>query len=140
MYTRAPNSMWSWIELFFVPLHIDEKFILTNLFVCSRWRWSCSVHLVSEAHYICLQWGRNSYWCVSILYAIEYKISALYTQKFLLKSYHVIHVDYIDKLQHDFISPICCSMKLVNTVYSLIVNPVTLIFLSDYLLLEGGYC
>jgi len=31
--------------------------------------------------------GRNSYWCVSICtYAIEYWISALYTQKFLLQS------------------------------------------------------
>ena len=44
------------LNSFFVPLHVDDKFTMINVFVCSRLRWSCSVHLVPEAHYICLQW------------------------------------------------------------------------------------
>jgi len=58
-------------------------------------------------------------------------ISIIYSEISASK-YHGIHVDYIDELQHDFISPACSSMKPVNCVYSLILNPLSLIFLSDY--------
>ena len=58
-------------------------------------------------------------------------ISIIYSEISASK-YHGIHVDYIDELQHDFISPTCSSMKPVNCVYSLILNPLSLIFLSDY--------
>ena len=54
-------------------------------------------------------------------------ISIIYSEISASK-YHGIHVDYIDELQHDFISPACSSMKPVNCVYSLILNPLSLIF------------
>ena len=120
--------MWSRTEQFFC-LYMLMTNLLGSIYLYAA---DEGDHLVPEAHSYAYS-GKKLILVYFYLYICHWilDISIIYSEISASK-YHGIHVDYIDELQHDFISPACSSMKPVNCVYSLILNPLSLIFLSDY--------
>ena len=119
MYTGAPSFMWSRIEQFFVPLHVDDKFTMINVQQIKVIMF-CPFDSGSSLH---MPTGKKLLLVCFYLYICHWilDVSIIYSEISPSK-YHVLHVDYIDKLQHDLNSLVCSSMKPVNRVYSLIVN------------------